>query len=104
YRLNVLPIRVPPLRERRSDIPALVEALNDDVALRNGSALPDITADALDLLCVQDWRGNIRELRNVLEQSAMRSDNQRIDAALLRQVLQQSGVETRSVPRPARTA
>ncbi len=97
YRLNVLPIRVPPLRERRSDIPALVEALNDDVALRNGSALPDITADALDLLSAQDWRGNIRELRNVLEQAAMRSDNQRIDAALLRQVLQQSGVDPRSV-------
>ncbi len=104
YRLNVLPIRVPPLRERRSDIPALVEALADDVALRNGMTLPDITADALELLSAQEWRGNIRELRNVLEQSAMCSDNQRIDAALLRQVLLQSGVDPRVIPRTNRLA
>ncbi len=102
YRLHVLPIHVPPLRERRSDIAALVEALGDDIALRNGVALPDITADALELLCAQEWRGNIRELRNVLEQSAMRGDNQRIDAALLCQVLLQSGVEPRHLPRPGR--
>ena len=102
YRLHVLPIHVPPLRERRSDIAALVEALGDDIALRNGVALPDITADALELLCAQQWRGNIRELRNVLEQAAMRGDNQRIDAALLRQVLLQSGVEPRDLPRSAR--
>jgi transcriptional regulator with PAS, ATPase and Fis domain len=99
YRLNVLPIRVPPLRERCSDIPALVEALNDDVALRNGAALPDITTDALDLLCAQQWRGNIRELRNVLEQSAMYSDAQCIDVPLLRQVLLQSGMDPSVVSR-----
>jgi transcriptional regulator with PAS, ATPase and Fis domain len=104
YRLNVLPIHVPPLRERRSDIAALVEALGDDIALRNGTALPDISADALDLLSAQEWRGNIRELRNVLEQSAMRGDNQGIDAALLRQVLLQSGVELRDLPRSERVA
>ena len=104
YRLNVLPIRVPPLRERRSDIAALVEALNDDIALRNGSALPDITADALELLSALQWRGNIRELRNMLEQSAMRSDNQRIDATLLQQVLQQSGIDPWIAPRGARVA
>ena len=93
YRLNVLPIHVPPLRERRGDIPALVEALGDDVALRNGSGLPELTADALDLLCAQSWRGNIRELRNVLEQAAMRSDAQRIDAAALAQVLREAGID-----------
>ena len=102
YRLNVLPIHVPPLRERRSDIPALVEALGDDVALRNGAALPELTADALDLLCAQNWRGNIRELRNVLEQTAMRSDSQRIDGAALQQVLRESGIEQIApVMRPA---
>ena len=93
YRLNVLPIRVPPLRERRSDIPALVEALGDDVALRNGAALPELAPDALDMLCAQNWRGNIRELRNVLEQTAMRSDAQRIDAQALEQVLREAGIE-----------
>ncbi len=93
YRLNVLPIRVPPLRERRTDIAALVEALGDDVALRNGAALPELTADALELLCAQSWRGNIRELRNVLEQTAMRSDAQHIDALALEQVLREAGIE-----------
>ncbi|MEO8856116.1 MAG: sigma 54-interacting transcriptional regulator [Burkholderiaceae bacterium] len=93
YRLNVLPIRVPPLRERRTDIPALVEALGDEVALRNGSALPEMTPDAIALLCAQNWRGNIRELRNVLEQAAMRSDAARIDAQMLEQVLREAGIE-----------
>ncbi|MBP6850319.1 MAG: sigma 54-interacting transcriptional regulator [Rhodoferax sp.] len=93
YRLNVLPIRVPPLRERQSDIPALVEALGDDVALRNGAALPELDADALAMLCAQPWRGNIRELRNVLEQTAMRSDAQRIDVAALAQVLRDAGID-----------
>jgi DNA-binding NtrC family response regulator len=76
YRLHVLPVRVPPLRERRSDIPALVEVLGEDLALRNGTAPPELQADAMALLAGQPWRGNIRELRNVLEQAAMRSDSQ----------------------------
>ncbi|MGE8376521.1 MAG: helix-turn-helix domain-containing protein, partial [Diaphorobacter nitroreducens] len=93
YRLHVLPIRVPPLRERRADIPALVEALADDLALRNGIAPPELLPDALALLGAQAWRGNIRELRNVLEQAAMRSETLTVDAEQLRQVLRESGVE-----------
>ena len=103
YRLHVLPIRVPPLRERRSDIPALVEALTDDVALRGAIVPPDIAVDALELLCAQAWRGNIRELRNVLEQCAMRSDTQQIDVALLRQVLQEAGIDLLPVTPPPGT-
>jgi len=94
YRLNVLPVRVPPLRERRSDIPALVEALGEDMALRSGEAPPELTPDALALLAAQHWRGNIRELRNVLEQVTMRSDSQRIDAAQLERILREAGQET----------
>jgi transcriptional regulator with PAS, ATPase and Fis domain len=71
YRLNVMPIYVPPLRERRSDMPALVEVLVEDIAARNGLQVPEVSAAALDLLAAQSWRGNIRELRNVLEQAAM---------------------------------
>lgn len=93
YRLNVLPLRVPPLRERRADIPALVEVLGEDMALRSGEAPPELTADALALLAGQHWRGNIRELRNVLEQVTMRSDSQRIDAAQLERIMRESGVE-----------
>jgi len=93
YRLNVLPLRVPPLRDRRADIPALVEVLGEDMALRSGEAPPELTADALALLAGQHWRGNIRELRNVLEQVTMRSDSQRIDAAQLERIMRESGVE-----------
>jgi transcriptional regulator with PAS, ATPase and Fis domain len=93
YRLNVLPIRVPPLRERRADIPALVEVLAEDMALRSGSAPPELSAQAIALLSAQTWRGNIRELRNVLEQAAMRSDSQHIEVKALEEVLRESGVK-----------
>ncbi|MDD2691155.1 MULTISPECIES: sigma-54 interaction domain-containing protein [Simplicispira] len=99
YRLHVLPLRVPPLRERRSDIPALVEVLGEDLALRNGSAPPELLPDALALLMAQPWRGNIRELRNVLEQAAMRSDSDTIDAAQLTRILRETGVEP-AAPEP----
>ena len=93
YRLNVLPIRVPSLRERRDDIAALVEVLGEDMALRNGHQPPELSAEALALLSAQVWRGNIRELRNVLEQAMMRSDTHRITARHLEIVLRESGVE-----------
>lgn len=92
YRLNVLPIRVPPLRERREDIPALVELLGEDMALRSDAQPPELSADALTLLSAQVWRGNIRELRNVLEQAAMRSDSNQIFPAHIEAVLHESGI------------
>jgi transcriptional regulator with PAS, ATPase and Fis domain len=93
YRLNVLPIRVPPLRERSGDIPALVEILAEDMALRSGTPPPELSAQAVALLSAQTWRGNIRELRNVLEQAAMRSDTHHIDVKDLEEVLRQSGIK-----------
>ncbi|MEJ8822260.1 sigma 54-interacting transcriptional regulator [Variovorax humicola] len=100
YRLNVLPLRVPPLRERRSDIPALVEALGEDMAQRSGEAPPELMPDALALLAAQHWRGNTRELRNVLEQLSMRSDKQRIDAEEVKRVLAETGLEKIAAPEP----
>jgi len=93
YRLNVLPIRVPPLRERRADIAALLEALGEDVAMRSGLPPPELSSQALALLQAQPWRGNIRELRNVLEQAAMRCDSTRIEVEQLEDVLRESGVQ-----------
>ena len=104
YRLNVLPLRVPPLRERRADIPALVEALGEDMALRSGEAPPELTPDALALLAGQHWRGNIRELRNVLEQVTMRSDSQRIDSAQLERILREAGLEQIELPATLQSA
>lgn len=93
YRLNVLPVRVPPLRERRSDIPALLEVLGEEMALRSGDRQPELAPDALALLSAQTWRGNIRELRNVLEQAVMRSDSLNISRAQFEEVLRESGIE-----------
>ena len=92
YRLNVLPIRVPPLRERQTDIAALVEVLGEDMALRSGALPPELDAGALAILSAQLWRGNIRELRNVLEQAMMRSDSHHITALQLQAVLRESGI------------
>ncbi|WP_409338539.1 sigma-54 interaction domain-containing protein [Curvibacter cyanobacteriorum] len=100
YRLGVLPIRVPPLRERVSDIVALVEVLGEDMALRNNSAPPELSPPAIALLQAQPWRGNIRELRNVLEQAALRSESGQIDVGLLQGVLQDSGLDPVLAVRP----
>src|SRR5665647_2914473 len=101
YRLNVLPIRVPPLRERREDIAALVEVLGEDMALRSGTLPPELDPQALALLSAQVWHGNIRELRNVLEQATMRSDSHRIEIAQLEAVLLESGnVQAVAPPAP----
>jgi len=75
YRLNVLPIRVPPLRERLQDIEALAEALSEDIARRSGMPQRLLSTSALDWLARQPWPGNIRELRNVLEQTSLMSDD-----------------------------
>ncbi len=93
YRLNVLPIRVPPLRERRADIAALLEVLGEDVALRSGLPPPELSPDALSMLEAQPWPGNIRELRNVLEQAVMRSETARVEADVFASVLRESGVQ-----------
>ncbi len=93
YRLNVLPIRVPALRDRREDIAALVEILGEDMAQRSAAQPPELSADALALLSVQAWRGNIRELRNILEQVTMHSDSHHIDRQQLEMVLREAGIE-----------
>jgi transcriptional regulator with PAS, ATPase and Fis domain len=93
YRLNVLPIKVPPLRERRADIAALAEVLVEDIAMRNGTAPFELSPEAVTMLSSQTWRGNTRELRNVLEQAAMRSDTQHIEEPQLEQVLREAGIE-----------
>ncbi|MDP2250180.1 MAG: sigma 54-interacting transcriptional regulator [Hydrogenophaga sp.] len=92
YRLNVLPIRVPPLRERQDDIALLIEALCEDIAARGGGAQLELNPDAQALLAAQPWRGNIRELRNVLEQLALRSDTHHIAGAQVGMVLQEAGL------------
>ncbi len=80
YRLNVLPIRVPALRERLSDLEALAESLLESIAMRTGMPQRELAPTALAALAAHDWPGNIRELRNVLERAAMLTDKARLGA------------------------
>ena len=82
YRLNVLPLRVPPLRERRQDIALLCDKLLDDMADREGQAHRTVTRAAIDRLARHDWPGNVRELRNVLEQAAAATDEEDLEHEL----------------------
>src|SRR5260221_4318427 len=71
YRLNVFPIEIPPLRERREDIPLLVEYFIDRFARKAGKSIRGINKKTLDLLVSYPWPGNIRELQNVVERSVV---------------------------------
>jgi PAS domain S-box-containing protein len=71
YRLNVFPIHIPPLRERREDIPLLVEYFIDRYARKARKVIRGISRSSLDRLQSYDWLGNIRELQNVVERSVI---------------------------------
>ncbi len=69
YRLNVVPLRIPPLRERKEDIPLLVEHFIHQDAPRLGPAVRAVSAEALEALRAYSWPGNVRELRNVIQRA-----------------------------------
>jgi transcriptional regulator with PAS, ATPase and Fis domain len=71
YRLNVFPIEMPPLRERKEDIPMLVEYFIDRFARKAGKKFQAVNKKSLELLQSYPWPGNIRELQNVLERSVI---------------------------------
>lgn len=71
YRLNVFPIPLPPLRERREDVPVLVSALIEDMNRKHGTKVTDAAPEFLERLSAYTWPGNVRELRNVLERAAI---------------------------------
>jgi len=79
YRLNVLPIEVPPLRQRNEDIPVLVETFLKEFAVQNRSKRKKITADAVDILVKYSWPGNVRELKNLVERLAIMVEDEAID-------------------------
>jgi formate hydrogenlyase transcriptional activator len=75
YRLNVFPIKLPPLRERKEDIPLLVNYFVDRYAKRDGKEIKHIRKGALEALQEYSWPGNVRELQNVIERSLIVSDS-----------------------------
>lgn len=74
YRLNVVPIVMPPLRERREDIPVLIEEFRNNANARYGKGVETIEAAAMDALCGYEWPGNVRELKNTVERLVIFSE------------------------------
>jgi two-component system nitrogen regulation response regulator NtrX len=91
YRLNVVPMTVPPLRERREDIPLLVQHFVDLLTRREGMAPRNFAPDAVPRLTAYDWPGNVRELRNTVERLLILSPGPRIGAADVDRLLGRRG-------------
>ena len=80
FRLNVIPFQVPPLRERRDDIPLLARHFIAEIAAEYGRRPKEISPEALDTLLDQPWPGNVRELRNIIERLVIMTPGDRIEA------------------------
>lgn len=78
YRINVIELQVPPLRDRRGDVPALAARILDRLALANGGPVPTLQPEALEALSRYGFPGNVRELENILERAVALSDGDRI--------------------------
>ncbi len=91
FRLSVIPIRVPPLRERPEDIPALVRHFTDLFSRENNRRPARFTPAAIELLQKARWKGNVRELRNTVERLLIMTPREVIDAADVREVVRLDG-------------
>jgi DNA-binding NtrC family response regulator len=97
YRLNVIPIEIPPLRERREDIPLLVQRFLDTMSReKTGGAVSTLSQAALDRICEHDWPGNVRELENLIERLVIMRGEGEIDVEDLPPVFRQSSSPLRA--------
>jgi len=83
YRLNVFPIRVPPLRERAEDIPLLVWTFLEDLSARMGKRITQVPRQTMEALQRHPWPGNVRELKNVIEHGAILTTGDTLKVPLL---------------------
>jgi PAS domain S-box-containing protein len=81
YRLNVFPLRIPPLRERTDDIPELTSHFLKMFSRKVGRNITDLSADSLDRLMHYHWPGNVRELQNIIERATILSDGPIVEVA-----------------------
>jgi DNA-binding NtrC family response regulator len=79
YRLNVITIKLPPLREHREDVPLLVQYMVEELSKRHGRSARLVSNEAMEVLLSHHWPGNIRELRNVIERAVVICDNEQIE-------------------------
>ena len=78
FRLNVIPLLLPPLRDRKGDIPLLADHFIQKHAARNGRKPVSVASDAMELMCHYNWRGNVRELENVIERALLLCEGKEI--------------------------
>lgn len=104
YRLNLLDISLPPLRERKEDIQELVDAYLTRFACEMGKSIPTVTEDAARVLKEHSWQGNVRELRNICERLTVLNDTSVISEELLRQLKIFRKKEESSVGQPGEGA
>ncbi len=102
FRISVLPVAIPLLRDRRDDIPELLEYALGQIARREGGEPRQFTARAMTMLQNYHWPGNVRELENVCERAAVLCQGDRIDGVLVEPWLSSSDVRTETLTRPAR--
>ena len=95
YRLNAFPINVPPLRQRKVDIPLLLDHFIKEFAEANGMIEPQLTPAAINYLSGYDWPGNVRQLRNFVERLMIMKQGDIIDLHVVRLLL--DGEETFSI-------
>jgi len=91
YRLNVVNIETPPLRERRSDVPAIAKFFLDRYAKENGKSIETFSQQALELLVAYDWPGNVRELENAIERGVVLAGGTELEARHLPASVRPSG-------------
>jgi two-component system response regulator AtoC len=100
YRLNVLGLELPPLRDRREDIPALVDHFLGQMRQKIGSEIADITPEAMRLICEYGWPGNVRELENTIERAVVLAEGPQIDSDSLPDKLRTRAEPTRPAGAP----
>ncbi len=103
YRLNVFALELPPLRQRKSDIPLLVEHFLEQCNRRHGTSVERLADGALDLLMAYRWPGNVRELRNVVERAVIVTKSGEIEAGALPSFLGAEPAQRREVVLPVGT-
>ncbi|MBN1639456.1 MAG: sigma-54-dependent Fis family transcriptional regulator [Ignavibacteriales bacterium] len=97
HRLNVLPIHVPPLRERREDIPLLIEHFTDDICKKNKFPIKKFSSEAILKLQSMHWKGNVRELRNIVERIVIMISSDEIKEEDLTDLLPQTKTEVEDI-------
>lgn len=98
YRLNVVQITLPPLRERKEDIPLLVNAFLKQFAKENGKPLRELTSEATDAILHYDWPGNVRELRTAIEHGVVMATGAKIGLRDFPMALRQTGARVQGKP------